>query len=140
MKQKTDSAVRPRREVLAALAASAITVAGAPKLLEATEPPKKKPAASEDKYAFTILIGRFCVDDKFRDDFFKAKDPKAAMALIEKDHMPMSPVIPQWVTALFAVPKQLAGLKDACKKAEDAANVAREKMPKLPPPCNPWPC
>jgi hypothetical protein len=138
VKQTPESAVRPRRKVITALAISAVTLAAAPRL-EATEPPKKKPAASADQYAFTILIGRLCVDDKFREQFFKSKDANAAMALVQHENMPMSKVVPQWVTTLFSDTKRLAGLKDACKKTEDAANVG-EKAQKLPPPCDPWPC
>ena len=133
MKRTSNPEVQPRRDLLAALGVSAVTMLGAPQLMAATEDAMK---SCEAKYQFTLLFGRLCVDAQFQKDFLGAPDANQAMAVLKKYKMHMSVAMKKWIGQFFGDQKQLNDLRGAWKALEGLL-MSRDKMP---PPCNPWPC
>ena len=135
MNQISEVTVKPRRNLLTALWVSAISLWSAPKLLAAGEN-SQQAVSCEDKYQMTLLIGRLCMDEAFRGEFFKDKELEKAKAVLKRHNMPSSPGLEKKVEKILAAHKSPGNpVEEACYSVESALTMARVSGF----PC-PWPC
>ena len=136
MKQTSEPAVQPRRNLLSALWVWAVGLLAAPRLLASSQT-NPQATTCEDKYELTLLVGRLCIDQDFRGEFFKSADAAKAKALLKKGSMPASPGLEKKMEKILAAHKSPGNpVEEACYSVESALTMAR--VPTFP--CNPWPC
>ena len=148
MNQISEPAVQPRRNLLTALWVWAVGLWGSSNLLAATtcaQNPSPAPQSCEDtlkQYAFTILVGRLCLDSTFRAEFFKSKAwDKAVEDLLKKEPRMLTKDdmvgADKWVDKMLKAHKSPDNpIQDACYSVDSAISTAL----KTSVPCIPWPC
>ena len=133
---QSEATVKPRRRLLTALWVSAISLWGAPKLLAADET-SQRAAPWEERHQLTLLIGRLCIDENFRGEFFKSKELDKAKDVLKKHKMPSGPDLEKKIDRILKAHKSPGNpVEEACYSVESALTMAR--LPGFP--CNPWPC
>ena len=145
MKQTSEPAVQPRRNLLSALWVWAIGLLAAPKLLAADKACQSAQVTVPDyckdvlkKYELTMIVGRLCLDKCFRDELFKSGTlDDAAISILQADGMLTRPDVAAHVDKVLRAHNSPTNkVQDACTAVQDAITTAvRPAMP-----CNPWPC
>ena len=141
MKQTSEAAVQPRRNLLTALGVWAVGLWSSTKLWGQ---PKAEPNC-DPEYELGLFVGRLCIDTKFRNDFFGEADTETAV----KNTGVARDVVKDSLRKIHN--KKKATLKGVSQPATGAdtpnsIQVAAETVGKelwaaqALIPCNPWPC
>lgn len=132
MKQTSEPAVQPRRNVVTALVIWAAGLWSSTKLWAA------EPKCDAD-YELALLIGRLCIDSDFRNTFFGETDPDIA---IQKADVTREKV----KDSVRKILKKKQMSMQATATSPNPVQVATENVGKelwaaqALMPCNPWPC
>ncbi len=140
MNHSSEAAVRPRRNLLTALWVWAVGLWGSSQLLAAADPKSGKSShhkAVLKDYELTILIGRLCVDDAFRKEFFESKSlDKKAKDLLAKKKMITRADMPDKADKILKAHKSPQNpVEDACASVSSALLTALGRGS-----CPDWPC
>ncbi len=143
MKQTSESAVQPRRNLLTALGVWVVGLWGSTKLWAGT---KAEPKCDKD-FELALVVGRLCIDPNFRNTFF---DPQVGDDMaIQNTNMVTRPEVKDSLKKVRAR-KARAGLHamadtttttstNPVQVATESVGVELYAAGALMP-CNPWPC
>ena len=135
MKQTSEAAVQPRRNVLSALWVAIMGLWGATMPAWGMSRPKAVMAPSEGELA--MLVARLCMDTDFRTSYFGAKSDDDAIEYAKGKGMSLGKdKTKEAVRKMRAAPhKSPNPVDDACAEVYKQLSNAAISLP-----CNPWPC
>lgn len=131
MKQTSEVAVRPRRNVLTALWVSIVGLWGATDLLAWSRPKAVKPPCDGE---LAMLVARLCMDDDFRTKYFAAKSDDDAIEYVKGKGMSVDKTR-DGVKKMRAAHHSPNPVSDACAEVYNQLKTAGISLP-----CPDWPC